>query len=191
MSGFGAYALSTSEWIWDLDRYFDSDSSEILYYYYVLGIGYYLYSSLTVFYEPKMKDRTQLLIHHAATLTLLLSSYLANRTRYGAVIMLLHDVSDPFMEISKLGLYLDWEWLSTLAFPMFAAVFVYTRNWLYPRYIVAKVWGLRTHYVYWWPTFTCLCILAVLHVYWSYLILKILYLHVLKGETRGDIREEE
>jgi hypothetical protein len=180
-----------SDWAFDLDRYYDADQSPWLCAYYVLGLSYYIFSSLTIFWEPRMKDRRQLLAHHAATLTLLASSYADNRMRYGSVIMLLHDISDPFMEVSKLGLYLDWQWLSMLAFPTFAAVFIYTRNWLYPRYIVAKVWEHRTYYEYWYPTFTCLCILALLHVFWSCLILKILYLNAIKGEAQGDIREED
>lgn len=36
----------------------------------------------------------------------------------------------------------------------------------------------------------CLCTLAVLHVFWSILILQIL-VNTLRGKAKGDIREED
>lgn len=48
--------------------------SRILTYYYV-GMGYYIFSMVAIFFEPKMKDRLQMMMHHLVTLTLLITSY--------------------------------------------------------------------------------------------------------------------
>jgi hypothetical protein len=72
---------------------------------YALETGHYLFNTVAVFFEPKMKDRTQMFIHHLFTSFLLLSSYAGQTTRFGVPIMLLHDIADPFMELAKLFLY--------------------------------------------------------------------------------------
>ncbi len=41
--------------------------------------------------------------HHVATLALLVYSYWVNFTRVGVMIMLVHDVSDIFLEGAKLA----------------------------------------------------------------------------------------
>ena len=50
---------------------------------------------------------------------------------------------------------------------------------------------LRDYYPYYWPTVICLSTLAVLHVFWSYLILRVLTESVLGDGKKGDVREEE
>lgn len=72
---------------------------------YALEMGYYLFSTVAVFFEPKMKDRTQMFIHHIFTCFLIVSSYLGKITKFGVPIMLLHDVADPAMEFAKLCVY--------------------------------------------------------------------------------------
>lgn len=82
--------------------------------FYALETGYYIYSTVAVFFEPKMKDRNQLFVHHIFTTFLLVSSYLGNTTKFGVPIMLLHDVADPPMELAKLCLYSGYELVSTM-----------------------------------------------------------------------------
>lgn len=52
-----------------------------------------------------MKDRTIMLFHHLFTFTLLILSYFDGYTKFGVAIMLLHDLSDPFMEAAKMFNY--------------------------------------------------------------------------------------
>jgi hypothetical protein len=111
--------------------------------------------------------------------------------------MLLHDVADPWMEISKVGLYIDSKIIPYVAFTIFTIVFIFTRNWLFPRFLVYSVWYQmsnndrvnETEYKYYLPTVISLSTLALLHVFWAVLILKIAIMN-LRGESRGDIREE-
>ena len=104
--------------------------------YYLIGTSYYVYSSVAMFFEPKMKDRNQMIIHHCATIFLQITSFFSGKLRYGALIMLLHDVADPWMEVSKIGLYTDNKWIPNIAFPIFTAVFIFTRNYLFPFHVI-------------------------------------------------------
>lgn len=73
--------------------------------YYLLEITHYSFGIVHIFFEPALKDRKQMFAHHVITLILQISSYIGNTVRYGVAIMLLHDVSDPLMELAKLCLY--------------------------------------------------------------------------------------
>lgn len=54
--------------------------------------------------------------------------------------MLLHDLADPLMELAKIALYLKQKALPEIFLVAFALVFVYSRVYVFPRYIIADVW---------------------------------------------------
>lgn len=78
--GMGIWALwDQQHWFWNTETY-----ASIFYYnripwrvraYYLTEISYYLFSCVSIFFEPQMKDRKQMLFHHAVTLALMISSY--------------------------------------------------------------------------------------------------------------------
>lgn len=179
-------------WIWDVASYHRSDQTAALKWMYVVELGYYLYGMWAIWEEPKSKDRPQMLLHHVATVALISTSYVGDKMRFGTSIMWLHDVADPWLELSKLALYTDVQWLPTLAFPIFAGVFIFTRNYLLPVKIIWRgVVPLKHTYSLWWPTFLALSTLSVLHVIWAAMILKVLWQTQVQGQKTGDIREEE
>lgn len=45
------------------------------------------------------KDFMMMLVHHLATILLIIISYTNNMIRYGTLVMCLHDVSDIFLEV--------------------------------------------------------------------------------------------
>ena len=55
--------------------------------------------------KVRRKDFAESLAHHVVTLALLYYSFYANFVRPGLIIMLLHDVSDIFLEAAKLARY--------------------------------------------------------------------------------------
>lgn len=59
-------------------------------------------SSLVWCVQVRRKDWLESMVHHIATIALLLYSYYVNFTRVGIMVMLLHDVSDIFLEAAKL-----------------------------------------------------------------------------------------
>ena len=55
--------------------------------------------------QVRRRDWLESMIHHVVTVGLLAYSYYVNFTRVGIMIMLVHDISDIFLEISKLSRY--------------------------------------------------------------------------------------
>lgn len=72
----------------------------------MIECSFYIFSSVSIFWEPKLKDRNEMLLHHFATLSLIIFSGIYGILRIGTIIMVLHDVADPFMEVGKVSLYL-------------------------------------------------------------------------------------
>jgi hypothetical protein len=56
-----------------------------------------------MFIEVRRKDWAESFTHHVVTLGLLYYSWYVNFTRPGMMVMLLHDVSDIFLEAAKVG----------------------------------------------------------------------------------------
>lgn len=89
--------------------------------------------------------------------------------------MLLHDLSDPLLELAKLLIYTRrLEPLADACFAAFMLTFIYTRTYLFPRYIVmsyrrfpqiSQIVGIIYDVQLW-----CMYALWALHVYWSLLV---------------------
>lgn len=110
----GFWAIQTElYWFWDPYTYHlpypEGKVPSRIMTFYALETGYYIYSTFAVFFEPKMKDRAQMFVHHIFTTFLLVSSYVGNTTKFGVPIMLLHDLADPPMEFAKLCIYTGYE----------------------------------------------------------------------------------
>ena len=75
--------------------------------YYSAGFGLYLFGCVSIFWEVEQSvlDIGIMLVHHATTLFLIALSYMYSFHRIGSVILLLHDIADPLMELAKLNLY--------------------------------------------------------------------------------------
>lgn len=114
--GYGIYALRHEQsWLWDPSNYHqcfpDNQIPVLLRLYYNMATAYYMYTSVSIFFEPKMKDRNEMLLHHFVTLSLLISSYIGNVTKYGLAILILHDIADPLMEVAKMCFYTNVKWV--------------------------------------------------------------------------------
>jgi hypothetical protein len=59
--------------------------------------------------------------------------------RFGAVVMVLHDMSDPLMEIAKLCLYSGQQGRANFWFASFAVTFIASRCYVYPKYIIFTI----------------------------------------------------
>jgi len=159
---------------------------------YFVETAHYLYTLISMYYEPKMKDRLQMTVHHIFTITLLTTSYVFNTMKYGTSIMILHDISDPLMEIAKMFNYANNQWGANIFFVLFAGSFYYLRDWVFPRYIIsATYFYARTEgYPLYWITFVSLVGLWVLHMIWSYMIWRVFAVNIITGNAKGDIRDE-
>ncbi|NXD85326.1 CERS4 synthase, partial [Halcyon senegalensis] len=158
--------------------------------FYLLELSFYCSLVATLPFDVKRKDFKEQIIHHIATITLILVSYCANLTRFGMIVMLVHDASDYILELAKMLHYLKWQRLCKAVFIVFAGVFIISRLVIFPL----------TTYYYFVTKFqlfliiclihTFLMILQLLHIFWSYLIILMIFNVILRGEKSKDARSD-
>ena len=89
-------------------------------------MGFYVFSTIAIFFEPKMKDFYQMFFHHLVTMALLGCSYALGYFRIGVIVLILHDVSDPLMEIAKVFNYVKKDLVRALTYLKgYVILFVY------------------------------------------------------------------
>jgi hypothetical protein len=114
------------------------DTSPVVWLYLVV-LTHYIYSSILLIFNlegPKQKDKYQMLLHHFVTTGLVLYSWYWKLARVGAIILILHDMSDPLMEVAKLMLYMGKQLWANIWFGMFALSFVVGRCVIFPLTIL-------------------------------------------------------
>ncbi|XP_027755387.1 ceramide synthase 4-like [Empidonax traillii] len=106
------------------------------------------------------------------------------------IVMLVHDASDYILELAKMLHYLKWQRVCEVVFIAFAVVFIISRLVVFPLivyyYFVTKL-----------PLFPVSCllnaflvVLQLLHIFWSYLIIQMIFSVILRGEKRQDARSD-
>lgn len=169
--------------------------------FYMLEIGFYLQAiPFLMLEEVRRKDWKESFAHHVVTLGLMYYSWYANFTRPGVLVMLIHDISDIFLESAKLANYAEQESLSLNLFIAFALSWVVLRCVIYPYMIVARVLVDPVLYValpyninpqpHYSAFGTMFLVLFFLHLYWTYLIFKVIEKQLRTGKA-DDVREED
>ncbi|GAB4823817.1 hypothetical protein N2152v2_010863 [Parachlorella kessleri] len=167
---------------------------------YCLTLGFYVQAVPMLFlWETKRKDRLEVFAHHIATIVLIAYSYYLNLTRVGVMVLVCHEANDIFMEAAKMLKYADCKQATERMLIVFVVSWFATRVFIYPLYIIrstlfeSKV-RAATLGVSMEPHYTILngflIFLYLLHIYWSYLIVRIAVRQYTHGDA-GDIREEE
>lgn len=175
--------------------------SRLMYLYYQIELGCYLHQLHWT--EVSRSDAVEMIVHHLITITLILASFLTNFTRIGTSILLVHDFADVFLEFGKCINYISKSpeskaWASPLTdacFACFALSFFVTRLVIYPRFLLysflyesAAIMGMWPGY---WLFSTMLVGLQCLHVFWFYLIVRMIYRLMIVGEIEKDVRSDE
>lgn len=105
--------------------------------FYAAQVGHYLYSAVDLCcWETRRKDFAAMLAHHGATLALLLVSFAFSFLRVGALIEVLHDACDVWMEGAKLCKYAGFNAWSTAIFVVFLLSWVALRMLLLPLVVI-------------------------------------------------------
>ncbi|POI28841.1 hypothetical protein CIB84_007408 [Bambusicola thoracicus] len=158
--------------------------------FYLLELSFYCSLVITLPFDVKRKDFKEQIVHHIATITLIFVSYCANLIRLGVMIMLIHDASDYLLELAKVLHYMKWKRVCEAVFIVFAVVFISSRLVIFP---------LITYYYYVtkFEMFFLSClinaflmILQLLHIFWSYLILRMTFNVILYGAKKKDARSD-
>jgi hypothetical protein len=169
--------------------------------FYCVETGFYMQAiPFLIFVETRRKDWWESFAHHVVTLGLMSYSYYLNFTRVGLMVMLIHDVSDIFLEWAKLARYSRRQGLATLYFVIFALTWFALRVFYFPLTLIRSTLyesielAAKPHNIQPEPHYTIfnglLIVLFILHVYWSWLILKVIITQLTEGETK-DIREKD
>lgn len=167
---------------------------------YMVEMGFYIQAiPVLVFWEVRRKDFLENMAHHWVTLALIVYSHYLGLTKTGAVVFLLHDVNDIFMECAKMARYTGVPLVPDVFFVIFMLSWIATRCIAYPLVVIratlidcrpiafARGIVLYPHY----HIFNVFLItLLGLHIYWSYLIYRIVK-KVVMGNGLDDVREEE
>lgn len=205
---FGLYISYQAQWTRDLsrihdnwpeDHHLDFDRHPYLRFFYLVSLGFYGQAIFTlIFIDERMKDFTEMVLHHVFTIMLVFLSILTLGHRGGQVILTLHDVVDVFLYSAKALHALDKQLLTNIMFGLFSLTYLLLRLILLPymTYIcytcpltVGKPYGSISQYVY-WLNFSFLPPLLCLHVYWFSLVIKLLIKTFGLGGVPGDPRHK-
>ena len=122
--------------------------------------------------------------------------------------MIVHDFADIFLEGAKCANYLGkarrggrW-WaarVSEVLFASFVVSFFITRLGIYPGHILSSYIfeGPEIHPTWWWSWpgtyffLILLCSLQVLHIFWSYLVVKMVYRLFTTGTDKDERSDDE
>lgn len=156
--------------------------------YYMLSMSFYWALTVSQFFDIKRKDFWQMFIHHLVTLLLLSLSWVCNLHRVGSLVLVVHDCADIFLEAAKITKYANYQKLCDCIFAFFTLIWIVTRLGFYPRIIYSSsVEAPRILPMF--PAYyifnSLLILLLLLHVAWTYLILKIAHSSLKSGQVRS------
>lgn len=193
-SFYGYFALRNERWTGSLKGHMETWETgrtphKILFHYH-LEFSYYLVELFYLFNEHVYKDFWQMFFHHVLTLQLIVTSYGRDVLRYGVVIMVIHDISDPFLEICKLINYVYDTSITTFMFVCFTSVFIISRLGIYAFCVALPgsiaIWRREFE----WTLYSIipqLLGLVVMHVIWSLMIVR-MAVRVVRGSRPKDTR---
>ncbi|XP_042605407.1 ceramide synthase 2-like [Cyprinus carpio] len=195
----GLVSLINTPWFWDHREcwrgYPRQVVAEAQYWYYIVELSFYLSLLLCVSVDIKRKELIVQIIHHIATIFLITFSYCANYVRVGTLVMLVHDSSDFLLESAKMFSYAGWRKTCNTLFVVFTAVFLVTRLVVFPFRIIytAVVDSLDVFPPYSGYYFLngLLLVLQALHIFWAWLILRMVHKFVFLGKVERDERSDE
>lgn len=131
MLTYGVWCLWDKPWLWDIrhcwyDYPFHPMPGDI-WCYYMMELSFYWSLSICQFFDVKRKDFLEMMIHHNATILLMMFSWSGHFTRIGTLVMLLHDMADPLLELAKMFRYANYRRTCDTIFAIFSLVWIVTR----------------------------------------------------------------
>lgn len=158
-----------------------------IWYYYMISLSFYWSSTFMHFFEAKRKDFWEMLSHHIVTILLISLSWVCNYHRAGALILVVHDFADIFMEAAKSLKYAKLDKACDIVFAVFTINWLVTRLYIFPQIIYVTLAYLPMYPVR--LLFNALLIaLLGLHCYWTFLLFQLLLTLLKTKEITGDTR---
>lgn len=191
---YGYLVLMKEKWVRDTFSYCEPYGSKYyplkVSFYFIYEFSFYITELQYLLIHYDMKDKNQMVVHHIVTLTLIGGSYFMGYSRYGMVVMAIHDIADPFLESAKLFVYLKSKFMADCIFSFFSFIFVLSRLIIFPSVILyplgySIVTGQRgiIEVIY----FIFLSSLFIMHLMWARMIGKVAKNVIVNHEVR-DVR---
>ncbi|WVW83313.1 hypothetical protein I302_105332 [Kwoniella bestiolae CBS 10118] len=173
-------------------------------FYYLAQLGWWFHQIYVINSEKRRKDHWQMFGHHILTITLIVTSYIANFTRIGVVIHVLMDFCDIFLPLAKMLRYLSYSRSCDLTFVIFLISWLFSREiGLFlviktsyldaPRFIKFK-WSPSTGQYLTYETYLgfigLVSLLWVLASIWFYMAVKVA-VKVVRGQGAEDSRSDD
>jgi hypothetical protein len=166
--------------------------------YYAYEMGFFLSELVIIFKETRRSDFVEYVAHHLCTLLLMTLSFIGYEHRIGAYILIIHDLSDIFLCLTKLLHYARIpEPIVNVSFVSFVVIFFFTRLVCLPIHGYAVAFVATTFRIctvnFWILTILLHVVLQGLHVYWFVLIVQMIsrVLRGVRGDVRSDSEDEE
>lgn len=160
----------------------------------MIELSFYWSLCISQFFDVKRKDFWQMFIHHVTTIALMAFSWTCNLTRIGTLVLAVHDCADIFLEAGKMCKYTNFQKTCDFLFVCFTLTWILTRLGVYPTHILYSTTIEAPQLVQMFPAYyifnVLLSTLLILHVIWTYYILKIVYQVVMSGAVEGDVRSD-
>ncbi|WWC69626.1 uncharacterized protein I206_103569 [Kwoniella pini CBS 10737] len=175
-------------------------------FYYLSQLGWWFHQIYVINSEKRRKDHWQMFGHHILTITLLVTSYIANFTRVGVVIHVLMDFCDIFLPLAKMLRYLTYTTACDVTFVIFLISWLLSREIglflviksIYqdtPKYIGLKSkFSTSTGNYLTYNTYIgfigLVSLLWILASIWFYMAIKVA-IKVIKGQGAEDTRSDD
>lgn len=196
---YGFAAIYDKSWVWNSTEmwvaYPRIPLDPSIWWLYQAEATFYWNLMISQFFDTQIqrKDFVMNFVHHVAALALIWFSWSINYVQVGALVMVIHDICDPFLELAKTGRYMGRPDVCNFFFVIFAGLWVVTRLMIYPYRLLYSTLVEAPAFIQWYPVYYIfnffLLTLFVLHLLWSHMILKIIIKALGDGEA-DDTRSE-
>ncbi|XP_029652332.1 ceramide synthase 5-like [Octopus sinensis] len=195
---YGIIILWDKHWVWHTEDCWrgwpNHNVGTDLYYYYLFELAFYGSLILSLLMDIKRKDLKVMIIHHVATIILLSMSWFLNFVRIGSLTLIVHDIVDPSLVAAKMAKYSKKQTLCEIVFGVFAALWMISRLGIYPFWVLRSVYFEIHDHVASFPSFivfaSLLFILQILHIVWTYMIIRIAFQKYTHGQINQDVRSD-
>ena len=168
------------------------EQQHIFDYYCLFELSWYTHELICHFFTERKKDHLAMLIHHVATITLILLSYEYNILFIGTITTTLHNLSDIFLHGARITSHLQYETLTIINAILLFVSWIYSRLYIFPVYVINSVYHdsvLIFNYETYYIVIAFLSTLFCLHIFWFWLICLSIS-RKLRGEKLEDPREK-
>lgn len=154
-----------------------------IYFLFQLGVHAFSVFEMTIIKRKTERKYHEYLLHHFIAVSLILFSMMSNQIVAGAMILIVHDMSDIIMSGARAQIETIYENKVTSGILYFLLLFVWVfcRIFVFPFCLLANVWVnvplptdmwyiINFEYKY---LLAMACVLYVMHLYWTFYLMKV------------------